>query len=222
MVSMAGSKKRSRTDILALKEEKAATLLHAHLTKSCFGGEDSDNLMSWTSSLLFAIQYAIWRLNIGRHSASDIKICVVCTDDFPPGQFMRDVPLLEAYRSTAQRLDSEIPRFFDFRLGSEDYYNGEYLSQGAVNISKRSCVVSLQQLIDAGLYRLYPEFEDADGKTKWAKRVRDFATDGQWSTKRWTRRLNLRLHWDASASSRSTLWKSLASFWLSKTAKVRS
>ncbi|KAF2650060.1 hypothetical protein K491DRAFT_732603 [Lophiostoma macrostomum CBS 122681] len=173
IASMNASQDRSRTDILSLGTEETTKLLYAHLYKSCFGGDDSDNLMSWTSSLLFAVQYAIWRQTIDRRTPSNIKICMVCTNDFPDGQFMRDVPLLEAYRPTAVRLDDKIRGFFDFRLRNEDYYNGEYLSQGAVNISNRSCVVSLQQLINAGLYQLYPEFEEAEGTRTWAKRVRD-------------------------------------------------
>lgn len=61
--------------------------------------------------------------------------------------------------------------FFDFRLENENFYNGEYLSQGAVNHKDRSCIVSLEHLIEAGLFQLYSEFEDATGSEKWAKRV---------------------------------------------------
>jgi hypothetical protein len=33
--------------------------------------------------------------------------------------------------------------------------------------------MSLERLIDAGLFQLYPEYEDAEGHKRWAKRVRE-------------------------------------------------
>jgi hypothetical protein len=169
----------SRIDLLALEKHRAAELLHMHLTKECFGGEESDNLMSWTSSLLFAIQYAVWRRRSRRCHPSDIKICAVDTKIFPQGQFARDTWLFKAYKSTAKQ-DNPAQKFFQFRLEDERFYNGEYLSQGAVNHTNRSCVVSLEHLIQAGLFQLYPEFEDAKGSEQWAYRV-----------------LELRQHWSA-------------------------
>lgn len=53
------SDKTCRTDLLAMRTEAAAEMLYGHLTKPCFGGTGADNLMSWSSSLLFVIQYAI-------------------------------------------------------------------------------------------------------------------------------------------------------------------
>ncbi|KAF1954385.1 hypothetical protein CC80DRAFT_567623 [Byssothecium circinans] len=140
--------------------------------KSCFGGEKSDNLMSWTSSLLFAIQYAVWRHKTRGCYLSDIKICVVDTRKFPQGQFAQDIWLLNAYHETAEQLDDpRIRRFFKFRLENEDFYNGEYLSQGVLNHANRSCLVSLGKLVQAGLFQLYPEFNDPRGSEKWSKRV---------------------------------------------------
>ena len=59
MASISASFESSRTDILTLERHRATELLYMHLKKACFHGEKSDNLMSWTSSLLFAIQYAV-------------------------------------------------------------------------------------------------------------------------------------------------------------------
>ena len=172
IASIIGSHESSRTDILTLERHRATELLYTHLKKPCFDGEESDNLMSWTSSLLFAIQYAVWRLRVRRWRPSDIKICAVDTRNFPRGQFAQDIWLLKAYHATAKRLGKKpIPSFFDFRLEKEDFYNGEYLSQGAVNHTDRSCVVSLEHLTQAGLFQLYPEFEDARGSEKWTLRV---------------------------------------------------
>ena len=169
--SIYGPHKRSRTDLLTLERPTATKLLYEHLTKSCFAGEESDNLMSWTSSFLFAVQYAIWRAGFRGCSPSVIKICVVDTRNFPKGQFVQDLWLLRAYHATAKGIGGEIRRFFDFRLENEEYYNGEYLSQGELNHAGRSCVVSPRHLLDAGLLQLYPEFGDARGSEKWTKRV---------------------------------------------------
>jgi hypothetical protein len=171
--SVSGTPDSFRIDLLSLERDRATELLHQHLTKSCFDGEVSDNLMSWTSSLLFAVQYAIWRARIRKCPLSDIKICIVDTRKFPKGQFVRDLWLLKAYHATATATGGEIQKFSHFRLEKEDFYNGEYLSQGRVNHAGRSCVVSLQQLLDAGLSQLYPEFQDAEGGRQWPNRVRE-------------------------------------------------
>jgi hypothetical protein len=174
----------ARINLLRLEKRAATQILHGHLVKSLWGGHEQDNLMSWTSSFLFAIQYAIYRLQYN-NSPSDIKMCVVATSKFPEGQFMRDLALIKTYYSTAEELEDERARkFFDLRLRDERYYNGEYLSQGAVSIAGRSTVVSLQDLIQAGLFESYPEFEDPSGRDKWAKQVRDLRQD--WALERRT------------------------------------
>lgn len=169
--SILGSRGSSRTDLLTLDRHRATKLLYDHLNKSCFAGDVSDNLMSWTSSLLFAVQYAIWRAKEHRRRLSDIKICAVDTRNFPEGQFVQDLWLIRTYYATAKNVRKEIQSFFDFRLEREDYYNGEYLSQGKLNHAGRSCVTSLGHLLDAGLLRLYPEFGDERGSERWTNRV---------------------------------------------------
>ncbi|KAL5430181.1 hypothetical protein PMIN06_012591 [Paraphaeosphaeria minitans] len=190
IASISGSHESSRTDLLALEKDSAAELIHMHLTKDCFGGEKSDDLMSWTSSLLFAVQYAVWRLQCRKCHPSVIKICAVDTREFPPGQFARDTWLLEAYKSTAER-DDPAQQFFKFRIRDERFYNGEYLSQGVVNHTNRSCVVSLDHLIQTGLFQLYPEFEDAEGSQKWTKRVHELRQ--KWSQEYRTTDLEIEL-----------------------------
>jgi hypothetical protein len=184
--SIIGSHESSRTDILTLERRVATKLLYMHLTKSCFAGEGSDNLMSWTSSLLFALQYAVWRLKTRGCHPSEIKICAVNTQKFPRGQFVQDISLLKAYHATAQGLQAGNPmrEFFNFRLENENYYNGEYLSQGALNHTGRSCVVPLEDLIQAGLFQLYPEFKDDRGSKKWTKRVLELRQN--WSAEQGT------------------------------------
>lgn len=164
---------RSRVDLLSRSDKEAAEMLHTHLTKPCFGGKGArDNLMSWSSSLLFVIQYAIWRSHRGDCAQDEVKICAIDTRKFPRGQFARDMSLLRFYRQTSA-LDEKQQSFFDFRLKNAGYDNGEYLSQGAVYHAGKSCVFSLGQLVSAGLHDLYPEFAEPDAKRLWTKRVQN-------------------------------------------------
>jgi hypothetical protein len=95
--------------------------------------------------------------------------------------------LLRAYRQTAKD-DEDMNRFFDFRLNREDYDNGEFLLQGQVHHKGRSSVVSLGQLIKAGLHDLYPEFKEESGK-QWTNRVQSLRS--RWSAKQSTTKLDI-------------------------------
>ncbi|KFY29937.1 hypothetical protein V494_08360 [Pseudogymnoascus sp. VKM F-4513 (FW-928)] len=171
MTSVSTSSGDGRIDLLSLPEHEATDMLYTHLTKTCSGGQASDNLMSWTSSLLFAIQYAIWRRHTFGCDPADINICAIDTRRFPHGQFAQDMWLLQAYRHIAEEEGGERHKFFRFRLDDERYHNGEYLSQGLVNHAGRSCIVSLKSLEESGLYDLYPEFTNIQGTEKWTNRV---------------------------------------------------
>jgi len=61
MESISVASWRSRVDLLSKTEKEATGMLHRHLNKSCFEDEAADNLISWSSSLLFVIQCAVWR-----------------------------------------------------------------------------------------------------------------------------------------------------------------
>lgn len=171
---------QSRQDLLSLPKSEATAMLHSHLTKICAGpGAKSDNLMSWTSSLLNAVQYAIWRRHTFKSQTADIKICVIDTRRFPQGQFAPDIWLLQAYYDTVVDMGSRIKNDFRFRLETERYYNGEYLSQGSLNHTGRSCIVSLKTLEESGLCHLYTEFADKKGEARWTENVRDIRNN--WS-----------------------------------------
>lgn len=167
----------SRKDFVTMEREEASKKLFAHLSKDCFGGGSySDNLMSWSSSLLFVIQYAIWRCYKRGCSPADIKICAVDTSKFPHGQFARDMWLIEKCHSLVDG-NHDMQRLV--RLRQSGYDNGEYLSQGLLNHKSRSCVVTLEKLEQAGLYDLYPEFNELEGRKQWTKRVRDLRLQWQ-------------------------------------------
>ncbi|CAG9990130.1 unnamed protein product [Clonostachys byssicola] len=186
-MSVCGNPERSRIDILSLETHSASEMLYNHLVKGSFDGSASDNLMSWSSSLMCAIQYAIWRSHIGNLSPGEVRVCAIDTEKFPPGQFVRDMTLLKAFNNT--ELSEDQKQFFRFRLENPEYDNGEYLSQGVVNhgISRRvvnfggqSCTFSLQDLVEGGLYELYPEFGDTAFGGLWETRVRDLRSS--WDT----------------------------------------
>lgn len=164
--------KGSRCDLLSLKLEDRAEKLVAHLKKPCFGDNNpTDDLMSWSSSMLFVLQYAIWRCNIskGRRSPADTYICVVDTAKFPRGQFARDTWLLQQCRGN----QNEQPDVEDVIRLRQAYDNGECLSQGLLVHRDRSAVTTLEDLIQAGLHKLYPELDDPNGTQRWTNRVRD-------------------------------------------------
>ncbi|KAJ5061216.1 hypothetical protein J3E72DRAFT_417635 [Bipolaris maydis] len=79
------TEKGPNADLVSLPHSTATDLIFYHL-KSKNGEKDmDDNLVSWTSSLLFAIQYAVC-IRYLRTRGNNIKICMVDTHKFPQGQ----------------------------------------------------------------------------------------------------------------------------------------
>lgn len=148
-------------DLLGMEDVKATRLLSYHIDpKWRRKYDDQDNLVSWTSSLLYAVQYATYRKHHLRLKNADINICMVQTSQFPQRQFVRDIESLKKYLPIAKDLEEEVEKGFRRRLYQPDFYNGEYFSQGVLNHAGRSCVVSLEQLEDAGIFKLYPALEN--------------------------------------------------------------
>lgn len=145
----------SRVDILARDNDRqVASMLNRHLR---WQEGPEDNLVSWTSSLLFALVYIFHlRANSRDGSAFDnIYLCVIDTGSFPRGVFLRDMDLISAY----QLFDEDLLDFRRLRLKGS-YYFGEYLSQGVLKIEDKCQIVSAQAIIDQGLFVLQPEFEE--------------------------------------------------------------
>ena len=178
-----GNTKQPSTD-----EEKqlASKKLHSHLVGPTLDDEadkaellQHDNLVSWSSSLLYAIQYA--NLRFCKSGEEDVAICVVDTTQFPKGQFVRDRDLLEYF--SHGNLTPEEDAFSKLRRLSVRDNIGEYLSQGMLQVEGRSCTTSLKALKEAGLWDLYPEFDintatpDAPVQSeceKWVSLLRGF------------------------------------------------
>lgn len=150
-----------KTDLFArVDKHKVAGMIYSHL-KWLEG--DNDNLVSWTSSLLFALVYIFHlRANTRDRSTFDnIHLCIIDTTCFTDGVLIRDMDLIRAYRSFDSNLkDFEVLRSKKHRVWSGYFYFGEYLSQGALRIEGQCEIVSAHKIIDAGLYDLLPEFRE--------------------------------------------------------------
>jgi hypothetical protein len=168
-----------KMDLFSMPAEEAAEVLNKHLWWD-WDNEPRDNLMSWTSSLLQALQFGFYRHGQRFKSTpvlSDIKLSILDTSEYPPGTFLSDLALIQAFEGEEHHDLSKddkpkhLERLHQMRLGS--YGHGEYLSQGIVDIQQRSRHVSLQQLIDVGLFDILPELEEKQHWKFWAKRIKE-------------------------------------------------
>ncbi|KAJ8131848.1 hypothetical protein O1611_g1775 [Lasiodiplodia mahajangana] len=169
-LSSAPGSERSKINLLSLGSLTATQKLQSHMNWGKTG--EPSNLVSWTSSLLFALQLAIFKCPTRKLTADDVQVCVIDTTKFPRQQFVDSIWLIRNYRGVAREIGGETQEYFyNTRHELSDEQNGEYFSQGTVNHSGRSCTSSLQSIIDAGLYDLYPEFNEPEGRKAWADRV---------------------------------------------------
>ena len=123
-----------------------------------------DNFVSWTSSLLFSIQYIFYRHTHSDDSSSldKIYLCIVDTLNFPKGTFLRDMDLISAYclfNTGLKDLEELRKRKHSKFTGS--YYFGEYLSQGALKVENKCRLVSAQAMVDGGLFDIQPKFKQS-------------------------------------------------------------
>lgn len=159
----------SKLDIFSLNKDLAMSIVDRHMNPwfvKDYWRQPPDNFMSWTSSLLYAVQYALYRRYHHGCTSEEIKICVIDTTAFQKGQFIHAKRLLKAYYDRVKRVDMR--QSFSTRLLVYIYQNGEFLSQGALSHQSKSCVMSLAGLERSGLYSLYPELAIVEGQSKWA------------------------------------------------------
>lgn len=177
------------TDTFARDAFTVALTLNEHLRwqPKSYG----DPFISWTTSLLVAIQYAIYKHKTECAELSTIHLCIIDTTLFPNGVFMKDLDLIEEFHdkvpdhypviSKGGQYDWKGRGLNNFRelrhkqhkdyLGV--YYFGEYLSQGQTNIKDRSRTVPCDKIINHNLFTFMPQFKDEiEGKTLfWANTV---------------------------------------------------
>ena len=136
------------TDLLDMSYTAATQMIEDHLSWHMCPGDD---LVSWTSSLLFALQHAIRRKtkDLPPPSSAEICICVIDTFKFDSGLFRSASALM-------QQFGISVVTCYNYK--PEDLAH-EYLTQGTLNITGKSATTSLESLIDAGMYELFPELE---------------------------------------------------------------
>lgn len=160
-------------DIFRLPPKEAATRLNEHL-RWWRSHESKCNLMSWTSSLLFALQHGLRRheTDDDKPEMSQISLLILDTRGFPTGTFIKDLGIMEVFApSTDLNQTKNLDDFFQLRKSDRGYYFGEYLTQGNMDVRGRCVVTNMQKLIDAGLFKLMPELGDKNRWGEWANRV---------------------------------------------------
>ena len=167
------SEQHRKRDLFQKDCREAGRLLHEHLTWDP-AHEQTCNLMSWTSSLLFAIQYGLYRNQqtngYSRTELQGLFILVVDTGDFPPGTFIRDLEAIKAFLPSYLQLD----KIYGWRTRPiRRLYFGEYLSQGSLAVKGKCVQTSLERMIDSGLFSLVPDLRDTTTWRKLADRVVD-------------------------------------------------
>ena len=162
-----------RQDIFKLQPSEAARRLNEHL-RWWRSHEPECNLMSWTGSLLFALQYGLYRHHTD-HNKPDlslISLLILDTRGFPRGTFIKDMEVVGFFapHTDPYRRDN-LKNLLQLRKSDKGYYFGEYLTQGNMDVSGRCVVTNMQRLIDAGLFELKPELGDKSKWGEWANRV---------------------------------------------------
>ena len=154
----------STRDIFGRSPNYVANMLSKHLERK--RNLKFDNFVSWTSSLLFALQYMFYRHQEDRSPLESISLYIVDTTLFPKGVFVRDMDLVSVYTPSHEEL-ANLERVRGGRNDTQSGYTdplrymyfGEYLSQGALRIEGKYGVVSAQKMIDHGLFSVRPEFK---------------------------------------------------------------
>lgn len=179
----------STKDIFSFRDpaerQEIAYQLNMHLR--WWGNDDvEDNFVSWTSSLLFAIQYIYYRRykDHDNPSFSDMNLCVIDTSQFPRGTFMCDLDLMRSFG------EFDYPSHPDYRPSHYNlanlhnlrtrhpggYYFGEFLSQGSLRIQNNFQMIPANILFENDrLRRLNLDFDNLYSpeydNVKWAAAV---------------------------------------------------
>ncbi|KUI70113.1 hypothetical protein VM1G_06530 [Cytospora mali] len=135
--------------------------------------EATCNFMSWSSSLLFLLQYALYRHSNQSDGSGfeDIHLMVIDTRKFPPRTFVKDMEIISIFaQSSREYTSNNLKKFLDLR-SLPDYRFGEYLSQGYLNLADKAVETSFERLVCLGLFDLVPELGNRDNWKSWVKPV---------------------------------------------------
>ena len=131
-------------------------MLEQHLL---WKNSSGDQFISWTDSLLWALQHAIRKYHQG---GSEVQICILDTSKIETCSFFAASDLLRIYN---------VP---DEGKLAHRYYTAEYLYHVGLFIHGSSSTVTLNLLRECGLFSLVPETDDADWKMMLCKAVDHF------------------------------------------------
>lgn len=132
--------------------EEAREMLEKHLL---WKNDIHDDFVSWTSSLLFALQRAIYAVRPGE-KAYNVSICILDTWKMGTEMFYHAETLLGLY---------SVP---DEDKLQHRYYTAEFLSIGTLKLSPGhgSDIVSFSEMEESGLYDLVPHLRPGCGKAQ--------------------------------------------------------
>lgn len=183
-------------NVYARKDKAAAAkMINSHFRQSFTNSSDSDarrdNLISWTSSLLSALLYIFHRHTSpadGPPPLTDIHLCVLDTSSYNEGAFIRAESLIAAFREHSPELQK-----LERQRADNPCHQGEYLSQGRLNIEGACEIASADKLVGCGLFTLLPELEAL--AERWARK-------GEPTAPTWDAALErLREAWDPDSPS---------------------
>jgi hypothetical protein len=125
--------------------------------------------MSWSTSLLFLLQYGLYRSTMdNKPKLEDIHLLILDTRHFPRGTFIKDLDAMSDLSIQSDRLAYSLADLMSFRTGgSKKWYFGEYLSQGRLNVTGHCSQTSMQKLLDMGLFELCPALEYNEDNNPW-------------------------------------------------------
>ncbi|KAH6658919.1 hypothetical protein BKA67DRAFT_652197 [Truncatella angustata] len=146
--------------------------------KSCVVRGDSD-------------RYAIYKAYKDAKPSREVNICALPTDQFPYDQFARDTQVLHIYSDFRGTELEKARNLYDFRCRHHCYYNSEYFSQELIDHYGSSSITTLKSLDENGLYLLFPELAEEEGRGNWTNRVLDLRT--KWEVPTTTTKEQVRL-----------------------------
>jgi hypothetical protein len=171
--SMTDNKHDHTTDVSKLPPQDGALQLNEHLRWYPWH-EHNWNFTSWTTSLLFALQYALYKRR-GAKNLSDlskISILILDTRDFPKWTFIKDMEIMDVFAMFSNHTErNNLEKMLKLRNRDRGHYFGESFTQGRMNIEGRCVKTTMQRLIDSGLFKLFPKPEEESYWKMWANRV---------------------------------------------------
>ncbi|KAH0563364.1 hypothetical protein GP486_002071 [Trichoglossum hirsutum] len=128
---------------------RAKEMLESHLL---WDFTCSSEFISWTSSLLFALQHAIRKAYF--RNESDVCICILNTRKLEEVSIYPATVLLKAY---GVRGEGKL---------RHEYYIAEYLAHGRIEDTDSFGVARLEDLLSRGLFALFREMDDEETKKR--------------------------------------------------------